>query len=154
MLNYFKSFDIKHYYQALFHNFANLILQAHVVYSIVSAKHKETKQYYTLYNTLEDTRLYMKKELSLLNSISENYPDAMRTSGGKGEFIIQFQNIFDSIHQSKIKVEQKLIEEKEKRDHLSILLQRCIEQQRKYAGSIRQLAVECSKHEILLTKKT
>lgn len=42
---------------------------------LVAAKHKETKQYYTLYNSLEDTRLYMQKELSLLNSISENYPE-------------------------------------------------------------------------------
>lgn len=41
----------------------------------VSAKHKETKQYYSLYNTLQDTRQYMKKELSLLNSIIDNYPE-------------------------------------------------------------------------------
>lgn len=39
----------------------------------VSAKHKETKQYYTLYNTLDDTKLYLTKELSLLNSIQDNY---------------------------------------------------------------------------------
>lgn len=39
----------------------------------VSAKHKETKQYYTLYNTLDDTKLYISKELSLLNSIQDNY---------------------------------------------------------------------------------
>lgn len=39
----------------------------------VSAKHKETKQYYTLYNTFDDTKLYLSKELSLLNSIQDNY---------------------------------------------------------------------------------
>lgn len=42
---------------------------------LVAAKHKETKQYYTLYNTLEDTKTYMKKELSLLNSICDSYPE-------------------------------------------------------------------------------
>lgn len=41
---------------------------------LVASKHKETKQYYTLYNTLEDTRRYMKTEISLLNSISDSYP--------------------------------------------------------------------------------
>jgi hypothetical protein len=45
------------------------------LYSQVSAKHRETKQYYTLYNTMEDTKVYMKKELSLLNSISDSYPE-------------------------------------------------------------------------------
>lgn len=56
------------------------------LYNQVSAKHKETKQYYTLYNTLEDTRLYMKNELSLLNSISESYPEAVLSNSGKEEF--------------------------------------------------------------------
>lgn len=43
------------------------------LYSQVAAKHKETKQFYTLYNTLSDTKLYMEKELTLLDSILENY---------------------------------------------------------------------------------
>lgn len=41
----------------------------------VSAKHRETKQYFTLYNTLNDTKQYLTKELSLLNSIFENYAE-------------------------------------------------------------------------------
>lgn len=44
------------------------------LYNQVAAKHKETKQYYTLYNSLEDSRVYIKKELSILNSISDMYP--------------------------------------------------------------------------------
>ncbi|KAF4513813.1 UNVERIFIED_CONTAM: hypothetical protein B566_EDAN015876 [Ephemera danica] len=44
-----------------------------VNYVSVSAKHKETKQYYTFYNTLHDTQLYLNKELTLLNSIQDNY---------------------------------------------------------------------------------
>ena len=43
------------------------------LYNQVSVKHKETKQYYTLYNTLSDTRMYMEKELAFLNSIYDNY---------------------------------------------------------------------------------
>lgn len=30
----------------------------------VAAKHKETKQFYTLYNTLDDTKLYLDKEVN------------------------------------------------------------------------------------------
>lgn len=43
------------------------------LYNQVSATHKETKQFYALYNTLDDTKLYLTKELTLLNSIYENY---------------------------------------------------------------------------------
>ena len=32
----------------------------------VAAKHKETKQFYTLYNTLDDTKVYLEKEVNLL----------------------------------------------------------------------------------------
>lgn len=42
---------------------------------LVSAKHRETKQYYTLYNTLDSSLQYMTKELSLLNSIYEGYAE-------------------------------------------------------------------------------
>lgn len=43
------------------------------LYNQVSAKHKETKQFYALYNTLNDTHLYIGKELELLNSLYDNY---------------------------------------------------------------------------------
>lgn len=42
-------------------------------YVLVSAKHRETKQFFTLYNTLNDTHEYLNRELKLLSSISDNY---------------------------------------------------------------------------------
>ncbi|XP_023011569.2 coiled-coil domain-containing protein 93 isoform X2 [Leptinotarsa decemlineata] len=122
------------------------------LYNQVAAKHKETKQYYSLYNTLEDTRLYMKKELSLLNSISDSYPEAMQSASGKEEFLNQFQAIVDGVRQSRQKVELKLTEEKLKRDELSSNLQSLVDQQRKYVAAVRQLSVECRKHETLLAQ--
>jgi len=32
----------------------------------VAAKHKETKQFYTMYNTLEDTKVYLEKEVCMM----------------------------------------------------------------------------------------
>ncbi|XP_015834101.2 coiled-coil domain-containing protein 93 [Tribolium castaneum] len=122
------------------------------LYNQVSAKHKETKQYYTLYNTLEDTKFYMKKELSLLNSVSDSYPEAVLSASGKDEFLKQFQNIVEGVKQSKEKVERKLLDEKRKRDQLSAALQVLIEQQRKYVAATRQLSIECKKHEALLAE--
>lgn len=41
----------------------------------VAAKHKETKQFYTLYNTLDDTKLYLDKEVCFLWSCSSHLFD-------------------------------------------------------------------------------
>ncbi|XP_061698432.1 coiled-coil domain-containing protein 93 isoform X3 [Syngnathoides biaculeatus] len=39
----------------------------------VCATHKETKQFFTLYNTLDDKKVYLEKEVNLLNSIHDNF---------------------------------------------------------------------------------
>uniref|UniRef100_A0A6P7F8X4 Coiled-coil domain-containing protein 93 n=1 Tax=Diabrotica virgifera virgifera TaxID=50390 RepID=A0A6P7F8X4_DIAVI len=123
------------------------------LYNQVAVKHKETKQYYTLYNTLLDTRVYMEKELSLLNSISDSYPEAMKSSKGKDEFLEQFQNIVENVCQSKLKAEQKLNREKQTRDQLSTALHVLVEHQRRYATAIKQLGLEYRKHEMLIKSK-
>lgn len=121
------------------------------LYNQVAAKHKETKQYYTLYNTLEDTRNYIKREIVLLNSICDTYPEAMSSSSGKNEFLKQMEFVADWYKNSKQKIESKLEEEKSKRDQLRDTLQNLVEQQRKYVVALRQLSIECRKHEALLS---
>lgn len=61
--------------------------------------------------------------------------------------------IADGVKQSKRKVESKLVEEKHKRDQLSIQLQGLVEQQRRYATAIKQLSIECRKQEVLLSQQ-
>lgn len=119
---------------------------------VVATKHKETKQYYTLFNSLEDTRLYLQKELTLLNSISENYPEALMSHSSKEEFLKQLENILEGVKLSKRKVDARLASEKQRRDELSQTLQSFIEQQRKYVAAVRQLGIECRRHESLLTQ--
>lgn len=70
----------------------------------VSATHRETKQFYTLYNTLDDTKLYLEKEMSLLNSIYENYGNAMQSFNSREQFVQQFETIVDGIRNNKTKV--------------------------------------------------
>uniref|UniRef100_A0A0K8TQD0 Coiled-coil domain-containing protein 93 n=1 Tax=Tabanus bromius TaxID=304241 RepID=A0A0K8TQD0_TABBR len=120
------------------------------LYNQVSAKHRETKQFYTLYNTLDDTKLYLEKELSLLNSIYENYNEGMTNPHSRDQFIKQFEAIVDGVKQTKIKVQTKCDEEKAKRDNLNAQLMSLIEQQRKYAAAVKQLTKECQRNESLL----
>ncbi|CAL7944258.1 unnamed protein product [Xylocopa violacea] len=122
------------------------------LYNQVSAKHKETKQYYTLYNTLDDTKLYLSKELSLLNSIQDNYNEAMASTSGKEQFLKQFEAIVAGVKRTKAKVEKRCADERNRRDELSRQLVTLIEQQRKYVAAVRQLTIECRKNEALLAQ--
>ncbi|KAG7204854.1 hypothetical protein KM043_005254 [Ampulex compressa] len=122
------------------------------LYNQVSAKHKETKQYYTLYNTLDDTKLYLTKELSLLNSIQDNYNEAMASASGKEQFLKQFEAIVAGIKRNKAKVEKRCADEKNRRDALCRQLATLIEQLRKYVAAVRQLTIECRKNEALLAQ--
>ncbi|XP_035783356.1 coiled-coil domain-containing protein 93-like isoform X2 [Anopheles albimanus] len=120
------------------------------LYNQVSAKHRETKQFYTLYNTLDDTKVYLEKEMSLLNSIYDNYASAMQKPHTREQFIQQFDSIVEGIRTTKASLRRKCDEERSKRDALNGQLQLLVEQQRKYAATVKQLTLECQRNEALM----
>ncbi|XP_034231941.1 coiled-coil domain-containing protein 93 isoform X2 [Thrips palmi] len=122
------------------------------LYSQVAAKHKETKQFYTLYNTLSDTKLYMGKELTLLDSILENYHEALSSPSMRDQFIRQFESIVENVNQNKIKIEQRRNEERARRDKLNRQQVALLELERSYVAAVRQLTVECRKNAVLLAQ--
>ncbi|XP_036344006.1 coiled-coil domain-containing protein 93-like isoform X1 [Rhagoletis pomonella] len=121
----------------------------HELYNEMSAKHIETKQYYTLFNTLNDKKRYLEKELSLLNSICEAYNEGMTSAQGREEFIKQFEAIVAGVKQTEQKVRQKYNEECARRDALNAELQSLLELQRQYAAAVKQLTKECQRCEQL-----
>jgi len=122
------------------------------LYSQVSAKHKETKQFYTLYNTLDDTKLYLSKEVNLLNSITDNFTQAMTSQNTKQQFLKQFEGIVEGIVQNKTKLEKRKQEVKMERDQLNDTYLDLIEKQRIYFKTVKDFKEECRKNEILLSK--
>ncbi|XP_015777701.1 PREDICTED: coiled-coil domain-containing protein 93-like [Acropora digitifera] len=74
------------------------------LYNHVAGTHKETKQFFTLYNTLDDTKLYLGKEVSLLNSIHDNFEQAMSSASNKEQFLNQFESIVKGIVDNKDRV--------------------------------------------------
>ena len=70
----------------------------------VNEKQTELNGYYLLYNTLEDTKVYLNKELSLLTSIHDKFSQSMSSSAGKGEFLQQMDKIVSAVRQNKNKV--------------------------------------------------
>lgn len=111
------------------------------LYNQVSSKHRETKQFYTLYNTLDDTKLYLEKELSLLNSIYENYNESTMSQNSKDEFMKQFENILDGIKQTKNRVKKRCDDLKLKQDGLNSEYSDLNLLQRKYVQAIMNLDV-------------
>ncbi|XP_014668977.1 PREDICTED: coiled-coil domain-containing protein 93-like [Priapulus caudatus] len=84
------------------------------LYNQVGSKHTETKQFYTLDNTLDDTRLYLDKEANLLNSIHDNFEQAMASPSTREQFLKQFEQIVEGVKQNRTKVEKKKQEAKMK----------------------------------------
>ncbi|XP_071487637.1 coiled-coil domain-containing protein 93-like [Diadema antillarum] len=122
------------------------------LYNQVASTHRETKQFYTLYNTLDDTKLYLEKEVSLLNSIYDNFEKAMSSSAGKDQFLKQFEQIVAGVKQNFAKVEKKKQEEKMKRDQNNDTFLDLVEKQRLYFKTVKEFQEECRKNEILLSK--
>ncbi|XP_053606602.1 coiled-coil domain-containing protein 93 [Plodia interpunctella] len=115
------------------------------LYNQVASKHRETKQYYIFYNTLYEVKLYTSKELSLLNSILDNYEEAMSSARKREEFMSQFESIVDWVNQTVRKVEEKYKQEKETKNALHIEYSRLLEVQRQYAAALKKLAEERQK---------
>ncbi|KAI1237349.1 hypothetical protein IHE44_0014614 [Lamprotornis superbus] len=108
------------------------------LYSQVSATHKETKQFFTLYNTLDDKKVYLEKEVNLLNSIYDNFHQAMASSGSREQFLRQMEQIVEGIKQNRMKMEKKKQENKMRRDQLNDEYLELLEKQRLYFKTVKE----------------
>ncbi|KAM4698237.1 coiled-coil domain-containing protein 93 isoform 2-T2 [Rhinophrynus dorsalis] len=124
------------------------------LYGQVSATHKETKQFFTLYNTLDDKKVYLEKEVNLLNSIHDNFQQAMASSSTREQFLRQMEQIVDGIKQSRNKMEKKKQENKMRRDQLNDEYLELLEKQRLYFKTVKEFKEECRRNETLLSKLT
>lgn len=120
------------------------------LYNQVAAKHNETKKFYILYNQLEDSRVHLDKELTLLDSILNNYNHANTSPQTRDQFLSQFEQIVENINQAKVKVEKKKQVEKMRKDQLNEVYVDLIERQRQYYRAVRELKEEMKKNEILI----
>ncbi|XP_029386265.1 coiled-coil domain-containing protein 93 [Echeneis naucrates] len=122
------------------------------LYSQVAATHKETKQFFTLYNTLDDKKVYLEKEVNLLNSIHDNFQQAMSSAAAKEQFLRQMEQIVEGIKQSRIKMEKKKQENKMRRDQLNDEYLELLDKRRLYFKTVKDFKEECRKNEMLLSK--
>ncbi|KAG8432174.1 hypothetical protein GDO86_016713, partial [Hymenochirus boettgeri] len=117
------------------------------LYGQVSATHKETKQFFTLYNTLDDKKVYLEKEVNLLNSIHDNFQQAMASTGTRGSVLSQMEQIVDGIGRAGTRMEKKKQENKMRRDQLNDEYLELLDKQRLYFKTIKEFKEECRRNE-------
>ncbi|XP_039769495.1 coiled-coil domain-containing protein 93 isoform X2 [Ornithorhynchus anatinus] len=122
------------------------------LYGQVLATHKETKQFFTLYNTLDDKKVCLEKEVNLLNSIHDNFKQAMASPATRDQFLRQLDQIVDGIKQNRIKMEKQKQENKMRRDELNDEHLGLLDKQRLYFKTVKDFKEECRKNEALLSK--
>ncbi|CAF3658000.1 unnamed protein product [Rotaria socialis] len=133
--------ELAQYRQAFF----QLFNQSAVLY-------RQTKQNYTLYNTFTDMIDYMTKEIKLIESIHEGYPQAIGSSSSREHFLKQLESIAESVKQSRMKIEQRQQKEKSKRDTLKIQFAQLIEKARQYAKVLKDFQEAIRENEHLTSK--
>lgn len=70
----------------------------------------------------------------------------------KEQFVLQMEQTVDGVGQTKLKIQNKLEEEKRKRDAANSQLSALIEQQRKYAVVLKQFTKDCERNDQLVKK--
>lgn len=122
------------------------------LYDQISQTHVETKQFYTMYNTLDDSRRYLEKEADLLDSVYDNFQAATGSSSNMLQYLKQFEKIVDGVKANKLKVEKKKQLEKVRRDELNETHHNLLEKHRQYVKAVHDFQEECRKNEILVSK--
>lgn len=112
----------------------------------VSARYRETKRHYALYNTLSDVQMYLNKELSLLSSILDAYPEAEKSPDSKERFLRQLENIDISVKQTLDRVENKRNKEQSIKSNLNNQLSTCMSAHRQYLSAVKELETEVQKN--------
>uniref|UniRef100_A0A2I3SH59 Coiled-coil domain-containing protein 93 n=1 Tax=Pan troglodytes TaxID=9598 RepID=A0A2I3SH59_PANTR len=104
------------------------------LYRQISAVHKETKQFFTLYNTLDDKKVYLEKEVRTF--IKRKW--AMASPAARDQFLRQMEQIVEGIKQSRMKMEKKKQENKMRRDQLNDQYLELLEKQRLYFKTVKE----------------
>jgi hypothetical protein len=120
------------------------------LYDLVASKLQENKKVVEQYNVLEQTLSFLQKQTSLLNSIQEAFPIAVKTSQGKENFLNSVTSILDGVRKSKSKVSKDLATEVLAFELLNTKYSEIVEIERQYFKLLKDFQDECVKNERLL----
>ena len=119
------------------------------LYTQVASKLVETRQYYNLYNTLDTSRLYYTREVSLLNSIFDNFEKAKASKQNQEIFIGTLDTMLKNAREFFTRVEVKRNEEFANREACNVKYLQLVEQQRQYLKLVVDFQEACRVNEEL-----
>jgi len=122
------------------------------LYQQVDMKLAENKKYFETYNTLDESYKIMQKEVTLINSITDNFDEAMRSKSSKDQFLTQFKGIIQGVEESLVR-QRSIFDAKTLRlDTLVSTHQSLVDEQRRYFKAVKDFQEECNKNEIYTMK--
>eukprot|EP01094_Clydonella_sp_ATCC50884_P011783 TRINITY_DN2161_c0_g1_i1.p1 TRINITY_DN2161_c0_g1~~TRINITY_DN2161_c0_g1_i1.p1 ORF type:complete len:669 (+),score=247.33 TRINITY_DN2161_c0_g1_i1:93-2009(+) len=116
------------------------------LYEQVAVKLIETRKYYQMYNTLDDTLTFLSKEISILNSIHDNWKTAMKGKSMKEKFLEQLGGIVGSVDNFMKKTEDKLEEHRDNYRAVSSQYNKLVERERAFIKATKEFQEECTKN--------
>ena len=122
------------------------------LYAQVAGKLAENKKYFETYNTLDETHRMMAKEVTLINSITDNFDAAMKSKATKEAFLGQLAGIIKSTEDSLARQKDKLGAKDARFEALSAAHQALVEEQRRYFKAVKDFQEECNRNEIYAAK--
>ncbi len=84
------------------------------LYEEVAAKLEENRKYVNMYNTLDQRKNFLMKQVTLLDSINDQFNDAMSSKKSKEAFLGQFEKIVLGMggNLDKLKTKEKGVKDK------------------------------------------
>ena len=110
------------------------------LYAMIAQKGDETRKYYAMYNVLEEKKTYVTKEISLINSIHENFTKAMSEKAAAREKLAEATDgIVKTVQATQAKTQGRLDDELASKAALQAKYDKLLGQQRKYFKLVKEL---------------
>jgi hypothetical protein len=122
------------------------------LYEQMAVKFTETRVYYNTFNSLQDRREFLQREVNILNSVQETYPTTSKNKTARTRFVESLTQIADQVLASLDKSRAKFKEEKDKRNQLDDQHTTLVEGERRYFKAAKDFQEECRKTELLQAK--
>lgn len=119
------------------------------LYEQMAQRFTETRQYYHTYNTLDDRRLYLSREVGILESIQESYATALKSKAGKQKLADSLAEIEEAVQKNLGALRDKLAAEQARNTSLDETHSKEIEKERAYYKAAKDFQDECSRTEEL-----
>ncbi|KAJ1354292.1 Coiled-coil domain-containing protein 93 [Parelaphostrongylus tenuis] len=118
------------------------------LFNQIESKHRNARQYVTLYNTLVDVRNYIKKDIELLSKIEDVLPLATKASF-RDSFIDNLSSMFHSVEAVQKKVTDRTAALTDEKNRYVTEYNQLKERSRLFNVVVDQLKLECERNEKL-----